>query len=213
MNAAWSIAVSLRDLGSTAASSALVSAPSSSVLSNRCASGHEPRSGSKPSTLTSVCCAALSCDSPSVAACDGLGGGAVAAPSARMRARRDRAGSNMRAWEAGARAATARRSASTARWAVTRFHPCSAGGWLDGWPISSSVRRPLRHHAASRVGSQARLMRSCDRALVRRAPALVCSRSAPRVIALASRGGAQPARLHAAECSEQDRRRQPGTVH
>ena len=212
MNAAWSIAVSLRDLGSTAASSALVSAPSSSVLSNRCASGHEPRSGSKPSTLTSVCCAALSCDSPSVAACDGLGGGAVAAPSARMRARRDRAGSNMRAWEAGARAATARRSASTARWAVTRFHGASRPRRMGG-PVAPPSAGRFVINAASRVGSQARLMRSCDRALVRRAPALVCSRSAPRVIALASRGGAQPARLHAAECSEQDRRRQPGTVH
>ena len=95
MNAAWSIAMSLTDLGSTAASSALVSTPSSSVLSNRCASGHEPRSGSKPSTLARVCCAALSCDRPSVAACDGFGGGAVAAPSASMRARRVRSGSNI----------------------------------------------------------------------------------------------------------------------
>ena len=87
--------MSLTDFGSTAASSALVSTPSSSVLSNRCASGHEPRSASKPSTLTRVCCATLSCDRPSVAACDGLGGGAVAAPSASMSARRVRTGSNI----------------------------------------------------------------------------------------------------------------------
>ena len=82
-----------------------------------------------------------------------------------------------------------------------------------GGPVPPPSAGRFVINAASRVGSQAHLMRSCDRALVRRAPALVCSRSAPRVIALASRGGAQPARLHAAECSEQDRRRQPGTVH
>ena len=54
---------------------------------------HPP--SSKPSTLTRVCCAALSCDRPSVAACDGFGCGAAAAPSARMRARRVSTGRNI----------------------------------------------------------------------------------------------------------------------